>query len=524
MNAGEYRAEYAAFSRDSERERHRIYATAQDDGAQTYELARLLDRYADLYTPEAVAGLRQNLDEIPAQFETERAGLARLASHAALGYVERQTRELTAEISDCNRRRAVDYADTRVPLTQIKRKLAGESRFEVRRELGARWLDELSACDDLISAKHHERNEAASRLDFADDETLRRHAGAVDEDSLVAIARSYLDATARRYRTQLGRHLARALPGEDIARAGYAETLRFTHQPHLNKYFPAQDIISTLQAALRTFGLARYDRVHLAGRDGVGDDSTPRAAVFALDPPTDVRLEVLTAEDGAHVYRHALRAAGQAQHLAWSSIELMRRYPEFVCPSSQRELADEATRDGFAHLFATPLHDASWLAEHRKLAIDESRRVAQSLAFLEVFRARRAAGRLIVRAQAAVQNGVEQESAPTSEQVNDYAALMSDATGFAYDSRLYLTDIFGADDPATELRAHLFTAVMNENLRTRHGNSWWAKMEARDEMIDLWNTGTRHTLEDIAHQIGGATPDADALAGAHTDLMRAEDS
>jgi hypothetical protein len=100
---------------------------------------------------------------------------------------------------------------------------------------------------------------------------------------------------------------------------------------------------------------------------------------------------------------------------------------------------------------------------------------------------------------------------------------MSEATGFSYDPRLYLTDVFGADDPATELRAHLFTAVMNENLRTRHGNSWWANREARDEMIDLWNTGTRHTPEDIARQIGGAAPDADALAGAHTDLMRGED-
>lgn len=523
MNAGEYRAEYAAFSRDSEQERFSVYATAQDAGAQTNELARLQDRYADLYTPDSVATLRQNLAGIPAQFETERAGLARLASHAALGYVERQTRELTAELRDCSRRRKVKFADTDVPLTQIKEKLAGESRFEMRRELGARWLDELSACDDLILAKHHERNDAAKRLDFTDDETLCRHAGEVDADSLVAIARSYLDATARRYRTQLARHLARALPGEDTARAGYAESLRFTRQPHLNKYFPAQDIVTTLQAALRTFGLARYDKVHLAGRDGVGDDSTPRAAAFALDPPIDVRLEILTAEGGAHVYRQLFRAAGRAQHLAWSSIELGSRYPEFVCPSSQRELADETTRDGFAHLFATPLHDASWLAEHRKLAADESSRVAQSLAFLEVFRARRAAGRIIVRAQAATQNRAMQESVPTSEQVNEYAALMSDATGFNYDSRLYLTDVFGADDSATELRAHLFTAVMNENLRTRHGNSWWTKREARDEMMDLWNTGTRYTLEDIARQIGGATPDADALAGAHTDLMRGEE-
>jgi hypothetical protein len=234
-----------------------------------------------------------------------------------------------------------------------------------------------------------------------DDETLRYHAGEVDADSLVAIARSYLDATARRYRTQLARHLARALPGEDIARAGYAESLRLTRQPHLDKYFPARDIIATYQAALRTFGLIRYVKVHLAARDEFNDDSASRAAVFALDPPTDVRLEVHTAEGGAHVYRQVLRAAGRAQHLAWSSAELKRRYPEFVCPSIQRELACEATRDGFAHLFATPLHDANWLAEHRTLAIDESRRVAQSLAFLEVFRARRAAGRLIVRAETA---------------------------------------------------------------------------------------------------------------------------
>jgi hypothetical protein len=111
--------------------------------------------------------LRQALDEIPAQFETERAGLTRLANHAALGYVERQTRELTAEQRDCYRRRKISFADTHIPLAHVAQRLGGESRFELRRELGARWLDELSACDDLTLAKYRERNEAASHLDFA---------------------------------------------------------------------------------------------------------------------------------------------------------------------------------------------------------------------------------------------------------------------------------------------------------------------------------------------------------------------
>jgi hypothetical protein len=62
------------------------------------------------------------------------------------------------------------------------------------------------------------------------------------------------------------------------------------------------------------------------------------------------------------------------------------------------------------------------------------------------------------------------------------------------------------------LRARLFAAGLAEYLRSRHGRRWYSSRGAGDELRDLWNTGSRYTVEELARLVWGGELSFELLA------------
>ncbi len=398
-------------------------------------------------------------------------------------------------------------------------RLAREGRAAARSEIAARWLDELPACDAILESRLADLDSAANELGFDSFSALRRSSNddtAADrEDS----ARAYLSLTAEAYRRSLPHRITRFAPGTDPHRPAYADSLFFERLPHADKLFPTGAHAAAYRNALAALRLPE-ETVALNVREPPEMTMPARfAAAFAVDPPTRVGVEARSVA-GFDAHRSLLLAAGRAQHLAWSSAELRARHPEFVCPAgddgAHDAAIDDPTRQAHGEFFAALLCDAAWLAETRGLRIEEARAHASDAAFAEIFRCRRAAARSLAHAD-------YRPAGEDSDRQRDYVELMTEATGFAYDPRLRINDVLGGGaDPSIEFRAALFVAGLREALRTRHGSHWWTRGAARDDLIDMWNTGTRYTPEELAHATGifaGGAFDAEALAATHIAAM-----
>src|SRR5688500_20316588 len=97
MDTGEYRREYAAYRSALERERFGQHSgLAPPPDSKPFE-----ERYADLWTREAIEELRRRRDETPAQFETERAALRALAGAARMKSVATRVLEVGDEMRRC---------------------------------------------------------------------------------------------------------------------------------------------------------------------------------------------------------------------------------------------------------------------------------------------------------------------------------------------------------------------------------------------------------------------------------------
>jgi hypothetical protein len=312
------------------------------------------------------------------------------------------------------------------------------------------------------------------------------------------------------------------LPPEFARAPVYADSLFLLRLSHLDPFFPAGELRATYDATMQNLGIrsGQQPNVHIETTT-TPEIGSVRAACYALDAPEDVRL-VHRSEGGASLYQTFFAAAGGAQSFAWVSRDLAARYPELV------HAPDDATRAGFQLLFGDLLADAAWLAAQRNTRPAEASEIARSFAFLELYRARRAA----VRWQQ--QRMLDQASDPRDAQLAEsYATACEETLGFRTPPALHLRDLIPGDSrrtrdpheqlqPAVYLRARLFATALGEYFRTRYGHRWWAARKAADELIDLWNTGARYTVEELASLAGLGELNFDLVADSTEAALRSE--
>ncbi|CAN5279051.1 hypothetical protein BH18ACI2_BH18ACI2_14830 [soil metagenome] len=506
MKHGDYRREYAAYRTAYERVRYDFLSSA----VAKPDFAPLAERYSDLWTREAVADLARAYAETPEQFETERAALRTLAQAARLGYAQARAGEAAAELAHCEAAVRFEWDGARRGSREVAALIANESDTSRRRELVVRWLDEIRICDDLHAARFEALSEAARSFDC--DNYFALLSGAQrdsDAENLLVSADVLLRQTEDIYNTHLSGWATHFLPPTAARELTYAESLFFHQLPHLEKFFPARDLVATYRDTLAGLGIRIEQQTSLQLEEISHRDVGSSAKCCALSPPKDVRL-LYHARSGAHLYQDFFHEAGRAQHFAWASRELAARYPELIRPPSI------TTGEASAFLFRFLLCDAAWIGERRGVKPAEARAIARAIALVELYEARRNCAVLTYEDELA------RSTDPRFEQLAaTYETSLTEATGFHHPTAVRW---FGVDEQsitaADEFRARLFAAALREYLRTRYGHRWWDSRKAGDELIDLWNTASRYTLEELASLTGVGALDVELLADALSGVLR----
>src|SRR5205085_3145347 len=436
MKPGDYRRDYAAYCAALARARYDFHVGR----APELQLAPLHERYADLWTRERLAELEQAQRDTPAQFETERTALRRLLNVARLGYIAAQTREVAAELARCEAAAQIAWPDARVAATDAPTLIANEPDAPRRRELAARQRDALQSCDDLRAAHLNTLNTTAAALGFTSHFALLDEATQTDEQTMTAAAGALLARTGDAYREHLHAWAARHLPPPQARTPIFADSLFFARLAQFDQRFPASDLARTYAATMSGLGIRVERQTNLRVEWIAGSIQTAaqtaqlfaqsarplNAICFDLAPPTDVHLVVGT-NGGAEAYRAFFQAAGGAQQLAWVSRDMAERYPEFV------RGPDATTRAAYGFLFRHLLHDPAWLEAQRGLKASDAKTTAGAFALVELHDVRRCCAQLLHEQMLATASDPRAENLAV-----EYAATLTDATGFAYDPALHL--------------------------------------------------------------------------------------
>ncbi|CDM64693.1 hypothetical protein PYK22_00688 [Pyrinomonas methylaliphatogenes] len=483
MEIGVYRREYGAYwAEKGRREFERLLGRGSSDEEPLHE------RFADLWTREALDRLAQHLESAPEGAATERLALERLVSAVRFLRLEEAARPVSEELARCERAASKRWEEA-------CDEIAEESDVFRRRALALKALNALGPCDDLRCARYALFDEEARILGSANHLALREAALPTAFSALVAVADRFLERTAEVYAARLREHLqAEAAYAPDLS---YADELRFRRLAPFDGLFPAEGLDVIWRAAVEALHV-KLDRLADLVVE-IGPEGAKEAACFAVDPPRDVRL-VVGRSGGLSRYLRLFSEVGRAQYFVWLSPEMADRYPEFVYAP------ERATEQGHAALFRHLWLDPRWITEHRGLTPTEAQAVARAVALLELHDARRRCALLRVFTETVGGTNVGEA------QKESYASSLSEATGFRYEQATFWLDIEAGWDAVTELRAQCFALIWRDRLRTRYGRAWWRSRRARDELIDVWNTGARYHLEELAPLIGAGELDYESMA------------
>ena len=442
------------------------------------DLAHIHSEYSDLFRLSTVDELRAKLSEVSEYRKTERAAIQRLIDFALKGNLFARVRELSSEIESCEAAAKIDWNGEQIAFSQSEELLATEPDRQRRRELHARRADVVKAVQDLLAERFHKLHAGAAELGFENYLATRE----LDFGKLANSAEKILEKTESHYVSALAAMLPREanVSIDEATAADLPGLRRFTR---FDVFFSREQMLRVYRELFANLGFNTDTQTNVELDVAARAGKQPQAFYSPICVPDEIKLAA-NLTGGQHNYGDFLRAAGEAQAVAWTSRNLT---PEF-----QRS-GDAAVPMAWGMLLENLLLEEAWLTGTFGFVANAEFRRALSLFRLVELR----------REAAKLRYELEFHSGNLTSGIGErYAELMTDAVRVQFDEADCLRELSDDFRPADFLRAAAFEAQMRDWLKTKFGSRWWASRKAGETLIDLWNTGQQYSVEELAAMIG----------------------
>ena len=450
------------------------------------ERAEIVARYAELFTRDQLAALRQAESEAAAGDERERFYRLRKTCEAGLIAAELAEREDALENAILAAR--VEFQGEELPLRTAQAKLAVLSDYGERDELG-RLATELSAsfnderlgvlrAGEEIEAEVSEIDDAVERNEEEKGISIREL-----ERALAAASAAASDVYTRLKERWLERLLGPER--EDVPSSAHVAYLR--RLSPLEAIYTKEQAVPVCMDTLSRLGFDLENEPNIKLDLDDRPQKSPRACVIPADPPAVVHL-ITRAQGGLHDYQAFLHEAGHALHYAGCDPSL---------PYTFRNISrDHALTEIYSYIVEAISRQPGWHARYFGLSNEEARENAEATVFMEALLFRRYAAKLQFELEFwgrfADDGGTEA----------GYAERLTAATGFEYRREGYLSDMDAGFYSADYLRAWIRAAQLRRFLEREVGEEWWTSERTGDRLRELFREGTRPSSEEIAGRIG----------------------
>ncbi|HKQ74684.1 MAG TPA: hypothetical protein VJ810_13415 [Blastocatellia bacterium] len=484
----EYRQRFSDFHTELHRENF-LFRSGRKPEPET---TRVRGEHSDLFKLSAIADLRGKLEETSRPGETERRSVKRLIAFAVEGNLLARASRISNEIENCESKARIDWRGGAIPFHESASLLSSEPDAARRRDLFARRAGIIEVAQDLRAERLEKLLEGARELGYENRLAMRRELHGFDDEKLAGQARKVLSKTESGYVNSLSRLYPRetGVSIDDATQADLVFLQAFTRFDH---FFPSDRMLGVYRELFAAFGFNAAKQSNLSIDSDPRPAKHPQAFCSPVRVPDEIKLSINLIGGQAN-YREFLRESGHAQLYSWTSRNI---YPEF------RIGGDRAVVEAWGLLLENLALDERWLMSTFGFA--ENREFQNALAIFRLTELRRSAALLDYEIEF---HSGGLKGPPGAR----YAELMSDATRIRNDETECLRALDKAFYSADYLRASAFEAQMREYLKTRFGLRWWASSKAGDTLIDLWNTGQRYTVEELALMIGLGELDFDWMA------------
>jgi hypothetical protein len=315
---------------------------------------------------------------------------------------------------------------------------------------------------------------------------------AVTGISLSALATScerFLRDTASMWDDTLPHVLKKSL-GIKPSQAKRADALTLFRASEYDDAFPGNEMETVMRRQVSEMGMDPTADGRIILDVGEREGKRSRAFCSPVRVPEEVYL-VLRPHGGQSDYNTFLHELGHALHFGYAS-------PDY--PFEFRWLGDNSVTESYAMLFDHRMQDSGWLLRYTRLGSNRVGSFLRTSGFEELHFLRRYCAKFIY--ERALYSG----EVRWSELPDLYVSLLSNATGFEYDTADAFVDVDPRYYSARYLRAWQLQSVLNEELTTRFDVDWFRNPSAGPWMVgELFAQGQRDSADEIASRVGAGT-------------------
>ncbi|HXG63675.1 MAG TPA: hypothetical protein VNO70_01120 [Blastocatellia bacterium] len=492
----EYIREYEGFNIALAREYYLHFSGQKDE----FAIVPVYDRYSDLFTRDAIASIKRELEETSEHFETERAARRHLLAFASTHFLENSARQLAEEIGQYETRATVRAAGREMTFQESEVAVRTESDRDLRRAIYTSRLRVLEGANDLRLERLTRLHDGARSLGYDSYTALYQQLRHLDYARLAREVEDFLARTEAVYVSRLDEALRRYL-GLRIEEAERPDALYFLHLAGYDEWFPADALLRVYRETMAGLGVdvERQQNIKIDSADR--PRKRPRAFCVGVSVPEEIKL-VIRPMGGQSDYAAFFHEAGHAQHYGWTAAALR---PEF------KYTGDPALSETYAFLFNYLLLEGSWLAG--MLGFGQNGGYTRSATLAKLITARRCAAKFLYEREL-------HSNADYGRASGLYSELQSGATRFQTGEAEFLYDLDDAFYSADYLRAWAFEVMLREYLKTRFGQQWWTARHAGNLLKEMWETGDRYTADQMAAQVGVGTISFDPLIDEFNHLLK----
>jgi hypothetical protein len=452
------------------------------------ELEPIYARHAWLFEPDAVAGVREVAGAAAPGEEQRR--LRYLLGFALDGCIGEATKREAEEIAMLEATLEVETEAGKTLYRQVAVEQANEP--DAARRAGLEEArDELLV--ERLNPLHRSALERAHELcrELGWDGYAAAYADVrnLDLEALGAQTAAFLEATADAYPAAVDPLLRDAeLPA--LGELRRSDIARFFRAPDLDRHFPADSLVGSLEATLTGLGIDLGDQENVHLDTEPRETKSPRAFCSPVRVPGEVYL-VIAPVGGRDDYAALFHEAGHTQHYASVDASM---------PFEFRHLGDNSVTESFAFLLEGLTESSTAWLESELGADDASAIVAQARATRFVF-LRRYAAKLAYELEL---------HAPTPDLAampGRYAERLGSATRIRWTEASWVSDVDPGFYVACYLRAWALETHWRRALRERFGERWFASAEAGDWLRRLWSHGQHLDADELLSEELGESLD-----------------
>ncbi len=455
------------------------------------EIERIYDSYAELFSRDSVAALRELAGSAAGDEGRRRSYLLHFAFDGLVGM---ETRSEAAELAGLEASLEVDAGDGPMPYRAVVIAQANEVDRERREALEAARNAVLEERLNPIYRRMLERAHGiCSELGWPSYSDAYAELRGIDLGRLREQTARFLDETEELYGPLVGAQLERAaLPGFGELRR--SDLPRFFRAADLDELFEAERLIPSFEETLAGLGvdLRAQPNVHLDTESR--PTKSPRAFCSTPRVPGEIYL-VIAPTGGRDDYGALFHEGGHTEHYANTEADL---------PFEFRQLGDNSVTESFAFLLEHVVSDPVWLSERLGVA-DPARAVEHTRAFRLVMLRRYAA-------KLAYELELHGGSADLEAMPGRYAELLSGAVRVPWPRASWIADVDDGFYAACYLRAWALETHWRAALRERFGERWFQRPQAGEWLRGLWRHGQRLNADELLAEALGEELDFARLA------------